>query len=156
MVMQRALSQRAVGQMARVHSLLIGLTAGQPPLAACWCGARQPPVSQQSYLGTSASSKTVEKPKHILPAEDEQTKKSSLPPHCQAGTGEDSSTKSPGASSTIPQEETEMETDPLQDKSIGLVQRFKKTFKQYGKVMIPVHLLTSSVWFGTFYYAALK
>ncbi|KAE8288392.1 putative protein C18orf19-like protein B [Larimichthys crocea] len=34
-------------------------------------------------------------------------------------------------------------------------ERFKKTFKQYGKVMIPVHLVTSSVWFGTFYYAAM-
>ncbi|XP_058032140.1 protein FAM210A [Ahaetulla prasina] len=49
-----------------------------------------------------------------------------------------------------------VELDPLQDKSISLVQRFKKTFKQYGKVLIPVHLLTSSIWFGTFYYAALK
>ncbi|XP_077384245.1 uncharacterized protein C18orf19 homolog A-like isoform X2 [Festucalex cinctus] len=48
------------------------------------------------------------------------------------------------------------EVDPLQDKSIGLAQRFKKTFKQYGKVMIPVHLITSSFWFGTFYYAAMK
>ncbi|NXR14986.1 F210A protein, partial [Semnornis frantzii] len=46
--------------------------------------------------------------------------------------------------------------DPLQDKSISLAQRFKKTFKQYGKVMIPVHLLTSTVWFGAFYYAAMK
>ncbi|KAJ8291077.1 hypothetical protein GJAV_G00021120 [Gymnothorax javanicus] len=52
--------------------------------------------------------------------------------------------------------EDSAEVDPLQDKSIGLVQRFKKTFKQYGKVMIPVHLLTSSVWFGTFYYSAMK
>ncbi|XP_072267588.1 protein FAM210A [Pyxicephalus adspersus] len=48
------------------------------------------------------------------------------------------------------------ETDPLQDKSIGLVQRFKKTFKQYGKVMVTVHVLTSSVWLGTFYYAAIQ
>ncbi|XP_075069358.1 protein FAM210A [Mixophyes fleayi] len=48
------------------------------------------------------------------------------------------------------------ETDPLQDKSIGLVQRFKKTFKQYGKVMVTVHVLTSSVWLGAFYYAAMK
>ncbi|XP_028837331.1 uncharacterized protein C18orf19 homolog B-like [Denticeps clupeoides] len=46
--------------------------------------------------------------------------------------------------------------DPLQDKSIGLYQRFKKMFKQYGKVMVPVHLVTSSVWFGAFYYAAMK
>ncbi|KAM8967617.1 protein FAM210A [Pelodytes ibericus] len=48
------------------------------------------------------------------------------------------------------------DSDPLQDKSTGLVQRFKKTFKQHGKVLIPVHLVTSSIWFGTFYYAAMK
>ncbi|XP_066539690.1 uncharacterized protein C18orf19 homolog B [Hoplias malabaricus] len=48
------------------------------------------------------------------------------------------------------------DVDPLHDKSISLYQRFKKTFKQYGKVMVPVHLLTSSVWFGAFYYAAVK
>ncbi|KAM9632746.1 protein FAM210A isoform 1-T4 [Trichechus inunguis] len=48
------------------------------------------------------------------------------------------------------------EPDPLQDKSISLYQRFKKTFRQYGKVLIPVHLISSGVWFGTFYYAAIK
>ncbi|KAL0961684.1 hypothetical protein UPYG_G00330390 [Umbra pygmaea] len=46
--------------------------------------------------------------------------------------------------------------DILVDRSVGLVQRFRRTLKQYGKVMIPVHLLTSSMWFGTFYYAAMK
>ncbi|NXW54061.1 F210A protein, partial [Eurystomus gularis] len=55
-----------------------------------------------------------------------------------------------------PVESGSSDPDPLQDKSISLVQRFKKTFKQYGKVMIPVHLLTSTVWFGSFYYAAMK
>nr|XP_004656880.2 protein FAM210A [Jaculus jaculus]XP_045000515.1 protein FAM210A [Jaculus jaculus] len=48
------------------------------------------------------------------------------------------------------------EPDPLQDKSISLYQRFKKTLRQYGKVLIPVHIVTSGIWFGTFYYAALK
>uniref|UniRef100_W5LBY1 Family with sequence similarity 210 member Aa n=1 Tax=Astyanax mexicanus TaxID=7994 RepID=W5LBY1_ASTMX len=48
------------------------------------------------------------------------------------------------------------EPDPLMDHSIGLVQRYKKTFKQYGKVMIPVHLVTSSLCFGVFYYSAMK
>ncbi|KAJ7991991.1 hypothetical protein DPEC_G00289580 [Dallia pectoralis] len=46
--------------------------------------------------------------------------------------------------------------DILEDRSIGLVQRFRRTLKQYGKVMIPVHLITSSMWFGTFYYAAMQ
>ncbi|XP_072805469.1 protein FAM210A [Vicugna pacos] len=57
----------------------------------------------------------------------------------------------PGAPS-----EKKEEPDPLQDRSISLYQRFKKTFRQYGKVLIPVHLITSGVWFGTFYYAAIK
>ncbi|XP_069476910.1 protein FAM210A [Ambystoma mexicanum] len=48
------------------------------------------------------------------------------------------------------------ETDPLQDRSLTLLERFKRTFKQYGKVLIPVHLVTSSIWFGSFYYAAMK
>ncbi|XP_059102608.1 protein FAM210A [Peromyscus eremicus] len=52
--------------------------------------------------------------------------------------------------------EKKEEQDPLQDKSISLYQRFKKTFRQYGKVLIPVHLITSGIWFGTFYYAAIK
>ncbi|XP_007487823.1 protein FAM210A [Monodelphis domestica] len=52
--------------------------------------------------------------------------------------------------------EKKEDLDPLQDKSSNLFQRFKKTFRQYGKVMIPVHLVTSSIWFGTFYYAASK
>ncbi|VTJ63311.1 Hypothetical predicted protein [Marmota monax] len=46
--------------------------------------------------------------------------------------------------------------DPLQDKSRSLYQRFKKTFRQYGKVLIPVHLMTSGVWFGAFDYAARR
>lgn len=55
----------------------------------------------------------------------------------------------------MPSEKKE-DPDPLQDKSISLYQRFKKTFRQYGKVLIPVHLITSGLWFGTFYYAAIK
>ncbi|XP_036177865.1 protein FAM210A [Myotis myotis] len=62
-----------------------------------------------------------------------------------------SNATSPGTPS-----EKKEEPDPLQDKSISLYQRFKRTFRQYGKVLIPVHLITSGVWFGTFYYAAIK
>ncbi|XP_036101011.1 protein FAM210A [Molossus molossus] len=62
-----------------------------------------------------------------------------------------SNATSPGTPS-----EKKEEPDPLHDKSISLYQRFKKTFRQYGKVLIPVHLITSGVWFGTFYYAAIK
>lgn len=62
---------------------------------------------------------------------------------------------SSSTSQETPSEKKE-EPDPLQDKSINLYQRFKKTFRQYGKVLIPVHLITSGIWFGTFYYASIK
>lgn len=63
---------------------------------------------------------------------------------------------SSSATSSGPPSEKKEDPDPLQDRSISLYQRFKKTFRQYGKVLIPVHLITSAVWFGTFYYAAMK
>ncbi|XP_052363171.1 uncharacterized protein C18orf19 homolog B-like [Oncorhynchus keta] len=107
------------------------------------------PGPGQHWISTSAFNRAVEQPK--LRPEDQDPP--SHPPSL-AGTepvyGADSSKLPVEAPPEAP------EIDPLQDKSIGLVQRFKKTFKQYGKVMIPVHLLTSSVWFGTFYYAAMQ
>uniref|UniRef100_A0A8C0ZN95 Protein FAM210A n=1 Tax=Castor canadensis TaxID=51338 RepID=A0A8C0ZN95_CASCN len=62
---------------------------------------------------------------------------------------------SSATSQGTPSEKKE-EPEPLQDKSMSLYQRFKKTSRQYGKVLIPVHLVTSGVWFGTFYCAAIK
>ncbi|XP_030003287.1 uncharacterized protein C18orf19 homolog A [Sphaeramia orbicularis] len=46
--------------------------------------------------------------------------------------------------------------DPLQDSSLGLGSRFKLALQQYGKVLIPVHLITSAAWFGSFYCAAMN
>lgn len=71
------------------------------------------------------------------------------------------SSSSPAPQRTPPgdgqlEQDDSADTDPLQDRSMGLAQRFKRTFKQYGKVVIPVHLLTSCMWFGSFYYAAMK
>ena len=40
----------------------------------------------------------------------------------------------------------------LKDKSLGLTQKFKIVFRQYGVVMIIVHLLTAAVWVAIFYY----
>uniref|UniRef100_A0A182IQM9 Uncharacterized protein n=1 Tax=Anopheles atroparvus TaxID=41427 RepID=A0A182IQM9_ANOAO len=43
---------------------------------------------------------------------------------------------------TIPQEK------------LGLFARFKKMYKEYWYVLVPVHCLTSVMWFGGFYYAS--
>lgn len=159
-MMQRILFQRTSRQMARVRSLLVDLAVSEPPLAVCCCLVRQPLGSQQHCLGTSASSMAVEQPKHCLPEEEQIQPKPQ--PHSQGGTTakEDPSTNAEALPTTpqetIPQKTPELEIDPLLDKSISLVERFKKMLKQYSKVMIPVHLLTSSVWFGMFYYAAMK
>jgi hypothetical protein len=39
---------------------------------------------------------------------------------------------------------------------LGLVARFKKMAKEYWYVLIPVHVVTSSIWLGSFYYASTR
>ncbi|XP_038664562.1 uncharacterized protein C18orf19 homolog A [Scyliorhinus canicula] len=68
----------------------------------------------------------------------------------------DSVQKTYFSSTKLNQEATLGKRIPSKNPSIGLFQRFKRTCKQYGKVLIPVHLLTSTMWFGAFYYAAMK
>ena len=124
----------------------------------CCCVLLSPRLAAGSHrqLSVSVASRAVQHPKQ-QPSEEE----AQPPPHTQAqapqavGAGEAGSAGSGTGGPTLPGEES-LEIDPLQDKSIGLIQRFKRTFKQYGKVMIPVHLVTSSIWLGTFYYAAMK
>lgn len=131
-VMQHLLTRGTLRRLAVTHRLL-GSTVPQPSVAVFCCRRRllspPPPPSGRHWLATSAACRAEQQPKPP-PA----------PPFEQRGAD------TPDAP----------ELDPLQDKSIGLVQRFKKTFKQYGKVLIPLHLVTSSLWFGTFYYAAMK
>ncbi|KAM7382409.1 hypothetical protein PAMP_002138 [Pampus punctatissimus] len=147
MIMQHMLTYSTLRRVAAVRTLLVGVTVHELPVAFCCSAFRLsssssplPLITGRRWLSTSASSKAAHQPKHQPPEEEPQ---SSSAPQTQAVQKEEAG---PDA----------VEVDPLQDKSIGLVQRFKRTFKQYGKVMIPVHLVTSSVWFGTFYYAAMK
>lgn len=37
-----------------------------------------------------------------------------------------------------------------------LLQRFKEMYKNYWYVLVPVHLVTSAFWFGSFYYLAKR
>ncbi|XP_062384715.1 uncharacterized protein C18orf19 homolog A [Sardina pilchardus] len=132
--MQRFLCTRAMTRAAALHRLLLGTPSwASRSLTGPLTRPRAPPrlISSPRYVNTTAAAWTSapQKPSSSGAVQPEK------PPE---------------------QQEPEQELDPLLDKSVGLVQRFKRTFKQYGKVMIPVHLLTSSVWFGTFYYAAMK
>ncbi|XP_068426201.1 uncharacterized protein C18orf19 homolog A-like [Clinocottus analis] len=140
--MQRILNHGSLRRLAAARSLLAGAAGPEPTAAFCCCVLRPlPPPASRRWLSTTASSKAAQQPKQ------------------QAAQGEEPQAGSTPQTQEVQREDAgpeEVETDPLQDKSIGLVQRFKRTFKQYGKVMIPVHLVTSSVWFGTFYYAAMK
>lgn len=142
MIMQRFLSHDTLRRVVAVRPLLVGVTFSEPPVAFCCCALRLslPPPTGRHWLSTTASSKAAHQPKHQAPQEEPQSSSTTQKQEDQKGE----------AGLDAP------EVDPLQDKSGGLVQRFKKTFKQYGKVLIPVHLVTSSIWFGTFYYAAMK
>lgn len=41
-------------------------------------------------------------------------------------------------------------------KKLGLFARFKKMGKDYWYVLIPVHVATSAVWLGAFYYTSKR
>lgn len=42
----------------------------------------------------------------------------------------------------------------MDDKSQNIFQRFKNTFKKYWYIVLPVHLVTSTLWFGSFFFIA--
>lgn len=51
----------------------------------------------------------------------------------------------------------EVTLDALEESQhLGLFARFKKMAKEYWYVLIPVHVVTSSVWIGAFYYASKR
>lgn len=43
-----------------------------------------------------------------------------------------------------------------EEKNLSRYQKFKLMYKRYWYVLIPVHLATSAVWFGSFYYLAAR
>ncbi|XP_056458118.1 uncharacterized protein C18orf19 homolog B [Gadus chalcogrammus] len=160
-MMQRVLSHHVLRQVSAMRGRSVHFSGSERLGPLCCCVLLSPRLAAGSHrqLSVSVASRAVQHPKQ-QPSEEE----AQPPPHTQAqapqavGAGEAGSAGSAGSGTggpTLPGEES-LEIDPLQDKSIGLIQRFKRTFKQYGKVMIPVHLVTSSIWLGTFYYAAMK
>jgi hypothetical protein len=42
------------------------------------------------------------------------------------------------------------------EKKLGLVARFKKMYKEYWYVLLPVHVVTSAAWLGGFYYVSKR
>ncbi|KRX49850.1 Rho GTPase-activating protein 39 [Trichinella murrelli] len=44
----------------------------------------------------------------------------------------------------------------VDESKLTTYQKFKLTFKRYWYVLVPVHLITSSVWLGSFYYLAVS
>lgn len=49
---------------------------------------------------------------------------------------------------------TEEKKDEVQ--KLGIVARFKKMYKEYWYVLLPVHIATSAVWYGSFFYASKR
>ncbi|GAB6025807.1 hypothetical protein CHUAL_011784 [Chamberlinius hualienensis] len=62
--------------------------------------------------------------------------------------------------STTGNEGKKLEEKPLlatqEEPKLSLFQKFKKMYKEYWYVLIPVHCVTSAFWFGSFYYLAIS
>uniref|UniRef100_G3MLJ0 DUF1279 domain-containing protein n=1 Tax=Amblyomma maculatum TaxID=34609 RepID=G3MLJ0_AMBMU len=48
----------------------------------------------------------------------------------------------------------EPKKEEVMEEKLNIFQRYKKMFKEYWYVMLPVHIATSIVWFGSFFYLA--
>lgn len=46
--------------------------------------------------------------------------------------------------------------DDDKEEKVSIFKRFKQMYRDYWYVLVPVHLVTSSVWFGAFYYASKR
>jgi len=44
--------------------------------------------------------------------------------------------------------------EEAREEKLSIFKRFKQMYKDYWYVLVPVHLATSAVWFGSFYYAS--
>ncbi|KAL4712812.1 hypothetical protein ACJJTC_011882 [Scirpophaga incertulas] len=51
------------------------------------------------------------------------------------------------------QDEANKNPPDIEKKKPGLIQKFKQMYRDYWYVLVPVHLATSAVWLGSFYYA---
>lgn len=70
-------------------------------------------------------------------------------------TGEQSSTSGSETAKTDEVAEQKAEV-PILDQKLGLFARFKKMYKEYWYVLLPVHVVTSAGWLGGFYYLSLR
>lgn len=66
--------------------------------------------------------------------------------------GKSSGDQTDGKSSVQPPELTVDE----EMKKLGLFARFKKMYKEYWYVLLPAHVVTSVIWFGSFYYLSTR
>lgn len=48
------------------------------------------------------------------------------------------------------------ETVPQTEEKLSIFQKFKKMYKEYWYVLLPVHCVTSVFWFGSFYYLSTR
>lgn len=165
--MQRLLIQTVLQHSNAIRSVVLCCASHQfckSPAAATGlcvtaCARIHTSLSQRVNTSTSCTVAEQRKPnlqEQPLPSQQQNPKSAESHVRHPAGSDPRQNVSVGTAAAQTDTHEDIIETDPLQDKSIGLYQRFKRTFKQYGKVMIPVHLVTSTMWFGAFYYAAMK
>lgn len=97
-----------------------------------------------------ANSKTSGEEKNSVKKNNETT---STTQTNQSTTSSEQSEQDNQSEKTLQTEENENK-DSTEDKPLTIFQRFKKAYKEHGKILVCVHLATSTVWFGSFYYAA--
>ncbi|XP_046577429.1 uncharacterized protein C18orf19 homolog A-like [Haliotis rubra] len=83
--------------------------------------------------------------------------KPSVPETFSAGVRDFSTSQKLVASDKVTDDnKSQTEGEGKDDSTLTVFQRFKKTYREHGKILIGVHCVTSVVWFGSFYMAAVS
>lgn len=142
--------------IARNRSLCDGNRWPQPATASI----------NKTLVAYMSSSRNVHSHKHDIKYEEKIDEKSSTRaqveknveqrtmPEPRKPDGKEGVAESPAEPATVPASDDLLATDP--EKKLGLFARFKLMSKQYWYVLLPVHLVTSSFWFGGLYYLSSR
>lgn len=69
--------------------------------------------------------------------------------------GNQSKTESSTGENEKRNEKEHLETEGVEEK-LSMTAKFKKMYKEYWYVLLPVHIATSSIWLGGFYYLSTR
>lgn len=114
-------------------------------------------INNHRYFSTTLPSngQTALKPKSPQPNDKRRESKDKNEPKIAANKVEQQSKNDVEETATEKSAET-IDADVQNEEKLSLTAKFKKMYKEYWYVLLPVHIFTSTFWFAGFYYMSTR